>query len=54
MDVSFFLRSICVRKKTKNINPEVDKQLRANALEKYEGEVNVKRKIKQLLNSAFV
>ena len=22
----FFLRSICVRKKTKNINPEVDKQ----------------------------
>ena len=31
----FFWRSICVRKKTKNINPEVDKQLRANALEKF-------------------
>ena len=30
----FFLRSICVRKKTKNINPEVDKHSN-NALEKF-------------------
>ena len=30
----FFLRSICVRKKTKNINPEVDKHSNY-ALEKF-------------------